>query len=52
VCLLQVFLVYKKVADSGDVVMHEQGFSIFDTHEPTIAMHLSHFWCRIHMMDA
>jgi hypothetical protein len=31
----------QKVADSGDVVIQEQGFSIVDTHEPEIAMPLS-----------
>jgi hypothetical protein len=30
--------VYKKVADSGDVVIEKQGFSIVDTHGPAIAM--------------
>jgi hypothetical protein len=40
---VRVFRVYKKVADSGDVVTQEQGFSIVDTHEPVIAMILSSF---------
>jgi hypothetical protein len=31
--------VYNKVADSSDVVIQEQLFSIVDTHEPAIAMH-------------
>jgi hypothetical protein len=43
VCPLRVFWVYKKVADSGDVVIQEQGFSIVDIHEPAIAMPLSSF---------
>jgi hypothetical protein len=38
VCPLRVFWVYNKVGDSGDVVIQEQGFSIFGTHEPEIAM--------------
>jgi hypothetical protein len=33
-----VFWVCNKVADSGDVAIEEQGFSIFDTREPAIAM--------------
>ena len=41
---------YNKVADSGDVVMQERGFSIVDTHEPGIAMlPLS---ILLHMMNA
>jgi hypothetical protein len=35
--------VYNKVADSGDMVIEEQGFSIVDTREPVIAMLLSSF---------
>jgi hypothetical protein len=35
---LRVFPEYNKVADSGDVVIQEQGFSIVDTHEPAIAI--------------
>jgi hypothetical protein len=38
--LLQVFRVYNKVADSGDVVIQEQDSSIVDTHEPAIAIPL------------
>jgi hypothetical protein len=38
VCHLWVFWVYKGVADSGDAVIQEQGFSIIDTREPAIAM--------------
>ena len=41
VCLLRVFWVYNKFADSDDVVIGKQDFSIVDTHEPTIAMTLS-----------
>ena len=41
--LLRVFWVYNKVADSGDVMIEKQGFSIVDTHEPMIAMLLSQF---------
>jgi hypothetical protein len=41
--LLRVFRVYNKVADSGDVVIEKQGFSIVDTHEPAIAMPLPPF---------
>jgi hypothetical protein len=40
---------YKKVAGSGDVEIQKQGFSIFDTHEPAIAMPLYPF--SIHLMD-
>jgi hypothetical protein len=40
VYLLRVFRVYNKVADSGDVVIQEQGFSIVDTHGPAIAIPL------------
>jgi hypothetical protein len=36
--------VYKKVADSGDVVIEKLGFSIVDTHEPVIAIALSVFF--------
>ncbi len=42
-CLLRVFPVYKKVADSGNLVIQRQGFSIVDTHEPAIAMPLFPF---------
>jgi hypothetical protein len=35
--------VYKKFADSGDVVIQEQGFSIVDTREPAIAKPQSQF---------
>ena len=42
-CLLRVFWVHNKVADSGGVVIQEQGFSIVDTREPAIAMPLSPF---------
>jgi len=35
--------VYIKVADSDDVVIQKQGFAIFDTHEPVIAMPVSSF---------
>jgi hypothetical protein len=49
VCPLRVFRVYNKVADSGGVVIEEQGFSIIDTLEPAIAMPLSPF-C-LHPMD-
>jgi hypothetical protein len=38
VCPLRVFRVCNKVADSGDVAIQEQDFSIFDTREPAIAM--------------
>lgn len=41
---------YNKVADLGDVVTREQGFSIFETHEPAIAMRLSPV--RLHTMDS
>ncbi len=34
---LQVFRSYKKVADSGDVVIQKQGFSTVDTRVPAIA---------------
>ena len=34
---------YKKVADSGDVVIEKQGFSIVDIHEPALATPLSSF---------
>jgi hypothetical protein len=44
VCPLRVFWVYNKVADSGDVVIEEQGFSIDDTRELAIAMPLSAVW--------
>jgi hypothetical protein len=40
----------RKVADSGDEVIQKQGSSIFDTHEPAIAMHLSPY--GLYMMDA
>jgi hypothetical protein len=50
VCLLQVFRVYNKVGDSGDVVIEKQGFSIVDIHEPALAMHLSPL-C-IHAIDS
>jgi len=40
-CMWRVFWVYKKVAGSGGVVIQERGFSMFDTHEPAIAMPLS-----------
>jgi hypothetical protein len=40
VCLLQVFWVYNKVGDPGDVVIEKQGFSIVDIHEPALAMPL------------
>ena len=43
VCPLRVFWAYKIVADSGDVVIQEQGLSIFDTHEPAIAIPLLSF---------
>jgi hypothetical protein len=43
VCLLRVFWVHKRVADSGDVVIPERGFSIVDTHEPAIAISLLSF---------
>ena len=39
-CPLWVFGVYKKVGDSGDAVISEQGFSIVDTREQAIAMPL------------
>jgi hypothetical protein len=38
---------YKKVADSDDVVIQEQGFSIVDTHGPAVAMPLSPFCLRL-----
>jgi len=41
---------YKKVADSGRVVIQRQGFSIVDTHEPAIAMPLSPTF--LHMMES
>jgi hypothetical protein len=42
VCLLRVFRINKRGADSGDVVIREQGFSIFGTHEPEIVIpHIS-----------
>ena len=37
---------YKKVADSSDVVIQRQGFSIFDTHEPVNAMSPPLFLCH------
>jgi hypothetical protein len=40
---LRVFQECKKVADSGDEVIQEQGFSIFDTHEPAVAILLLSF---------
>jgi hypothetical protein len=42
--------VYIKVADSGGVVIQEQGFSIVDTHEPAIAMPPFPF-CLHNVMD-
>ena len=44
VCPLPAYRVYKKVADSGDVVIQKRGFSIVDTHEPAIATPLSPFF--------
>ncbi len=38
---MQVFGVYKKVADTGNVVIQRQAFSILNTNEPAIAMPLS-----------
>jgi hypothetical protein len=35
--------VYKKVGDSGDVVIEKQGFSIVDIHEPALATPLRPF---------
>ena len=47
---LRVFRVHNKVADSGDVVIQKQGFSIVGTHEPTIAMPLLSFVrCMIYL---
>jgi hypothetical protein len=46
-----VFWLYKKVADSGGMVMQKQGFSIFDTHEPAIATPLSPFFCHMMLRD-
>ncbi len=40
---LRVFWVYKLVADSGDVVIQRQCFSVVDIHEPAISMPLSPF---------
>jgi hypothetical protein len=47
---LRVFLVYSKVAHSGDVAIQEQGLSIFDTYEPAIAMPLPLVF--VHTMDS
>ena len=41
VCPLRVYREYNEVADSGDVVIQKRGFSIIDTHESGIAIHLS-----------
>jgi hypothetical protein len=46
-----VFRVHNKVADSGDVVIHEQGFSIVDTHEPAIAISLLSLSPRLLMVN-
>src|SRR6266404_1829955 len=46
-CILRVFWMYKLVADSGEVVIQKQGFSIVGTHEPAIAMPLSPFCLQI-----
>jgi hypothetical protein len=43
VSLAGVSGVQYEVADPGDAVIQEQGFSIFDTHEPAIAIPLSRF---------
>jgi hypothetical protein len=40
VCLLRVFVVCNKVADSGDVVIEKQDFSTVDTHGPATTMHV------------
>ena len=49
-CPWRVFWVYKTVADSGEVVIEGQGFSIFDTREPAIAISLPQF-C-VHTIDS
>jgi hypothetical protein len=49
VCPLQVFWVYKKVEDSGNVVIEKQGFSIVDIREPALAMPLLPF--SLHEME-
>ena len=49
-CLLPVFEVYNKVADSGDVVIQKQGFSIVGTREPAFAMPLSPVCPSFHTM--
>ena len=46
--LLLVFWVYNKVAVADDVVIEKQGISIFDTHEPAIAMPLPSFYRILH----
>jgi hypothetical protein len=38
---LRVIALYNKVADSGDVVIQEQGFPIVGTHEPGFSMPLA-----------
>ena len=38
VCPVRVYGPYNTVADSGDLVIQKQGFSIVDTHEPAIAI--------------
>ena len=50
ICFLRVFGMYKKVADSGDVVIEKQGFSIVDTHGSAIAISLPTF-C-LHAIDS
>ena len=50
-CPLRVFWVYKQVAGSGDVVIEEQRFSIFNTHEPAVTMPLSSLWICLQTMD-
>jgi hypothetical protein len=44
--------VYNKVADSDDVVIEKQGFSIFDTHEPAIAKPRSPFCLHVTQIDS
>jgi len=49
-CPLLVFEVYNKVADSGDVAIQKQGFSIVGTREPAFAMPLSPVCPSVHIM--
>ena len=42
-CPLRVFQECNEVADSGDVMIQKRGFSIFDTHELTVAIPLLSF---------